>query len=202
MADNITPPAGSPPVTTPAPGNGTVATPGDPKVPTDPVQAAAYWENRHKEATAEITRTSQRNAQYRELFGDLEGETPPTKTPETPVQDIVKQELKAWQVDQSIERTPNLVQYADEIKGLVNGGATMNEAKTLVAARHNVAMGPSNEEQMPSVPPAGGSSLGSDDDFSPEEKAAMNREGVKLDPEKSKDMKRMVDNAWKKALRK
>jgi hypothetical protein len=107
--------------------------------------------------------------------------------------------LKAWQVDQSIAKTPNLVPFADEIKGLVKGGATMTEAKKLVAERHNVAMGPGHEEQMPSVPSSGGSPLGADDDFSPEQKAAMAREGVKLDPEKSKEMKKKIDQIWSKA---
>ncbi|MBX4215413.1 hypothetical protein KW797_00460 [Candidatus Parcubacteria bacterium] len=217
MADNSTPTSGSPTAsaaTTPDGGTGTGAPsttptapiPGDPKIPTDSAAAAAYWESRAKEATAQATRDQQKNARYREQFGELEASPAPAQTtqPQTVnVEAIVEAKLQEHQLTQQIQRTPSLLSYTDEIKGLVKGGLSVSEAKETVAKRHNVVLAPSIDsdiELMPTAPGGGGSPSSSGGaGLSPEHEQSLLREGGNL--EAAKKHMPLINRVWQKAAR-
>jgi hypothetical protein len=198
MAENSTP-------TAPAAGTGTNAaapaavTPpasapaGDPKIPTDPVEAAKYWQDRHTEATAHSTRNEQQNARYRELYGDLKDDKAPKPAapvdgsgqPALPANVWTDEKQKDHELTQQIARVPTLVPHADEIKTLIRGGLTLAEAKSTVAGRHNITLGPSVGplDMMPGMPGGGPSGAGASE-FTDSQLAAMQRDGVNPDDAK------------------
>ncbi len=222
MADNITPPSGTPPASTPEGGNGTPppgtppasssspqqTPPGDPKIPTDPVAAAEYWKNRHSEATSQNTRVEQRNARYRDLYGDLSEPTPPAPPAGNPnnspnVEAIVKQTLKNWEVDQQLQRVPSIAPYNQEVKDLVaTGKITLERAIKIVAEDHNIALSPTmpaDIEQMPTAPGGGGMPPSGGSSLSTEHEQSLARDGIAV--ESAKKHMPLIGKAWNKALK-
>lgn len=222
MADNSNPAAGTPdapqaPASNSAPtGTGTGAAPAAPSpapaafdahgVPTDPVARAAHFEKNWKEATGQNTPLQQQNARYRELYGDLEGAptAPPAPHSPAPVDPAQKPWTHAdqqdWNLSQQIARTPPLVPHQDEIKKLVGGGLQIEEAREIVAKRHNIALSPtmhSDIELMPTTPSGGGAPAPGGQGLSPEHEQSLRSEGK--DPEKAKKHMPAIARAWAKA---
>lgn len=206
MADNstLTPETPTPGTSTPAGGTGTEANQGagDPKVPTDPAEAARYWETRHKEATGHNTRIEQQNARYRDMYGDLDEQKPVPQNQPQPLPDNVwtKEDQRNWEMDQRIDRVPSIKPYAQEVKDLVGTGrVSFDRAVKIVAEDHNVTLGPSNDELdlMPTAPANGGSAPSSE--FTPAQLQQMQAEGI--DPEGAKKHAATLNNVWKQALK-
>jgi hypothetical protein len=207
MADNSnpTPPIPAPAENNGAPGTGTGA--GQPAIldvngiPTDPVARAEHFEKSWKEATAQLTPVQQRNAKYRELYGDLEGEAPPTPQPKTPQAGepayVTREEIQEMKLDEQIGKTPSLVPHAAEVKNLMKGGATMDEAREVVAKRHNITLGPSApNDHMPNMPSGGGAPNNGSSMFSADDQARMAQEGIA--PELAKKHEGKLAEIWGK----
>ena len=209
MADNSTPAAPAAPAA-PAPGTGTNATPaapaaagGDPKIPTDPAEAAKYWQDRHTEATATITKVTQRESRYKDMYGELEPETPAAPPPAAgadPAFDArFEQKYAEKEMDRDISRIPTLVPHSKEIKDLVRGGLTMEEAKETVAKRRGVTLGPAvgPMDMMPTIPGGGGAQPASG--FTNDQLEAMKKDGI--DPEKAKKHVGTINEIARRALK-
>lgn len=221
MADNSTPVAPAAPAAS-APGTGTGAAPaapaggapavvtppaggGDPKIPTDPAERAAYFEQRHGEATATITRTTQRLSKYEELFGPLDDEKPAAAAApagsggEANLDATIDAKLADREMTRDIARIPTLVPHTQEIKDLVKGGLQLGEAKETVAKRHNITLGPDAGpmDMMPTVPGTGGTPITSG--FTNEQLEGMRKDGI--DPEKAKKFIPQLNEITKRALK-
>ena len=210
MADNSNPTPGSPApaATNPPEGTGTGAEqPMVPPaldangIPTDPVARATHFEKSWKEATGQLTPLQQQNARFRELYGDLESEKVPATQPKTPADGqpafVTREELQEMKLDEQIGKTPSLVPHAPEVKGLMKGGATMDEAREIVARRHNITLGPSNpHEYMPTMPSGGGAPSSGSSMYSAEELQQMEADGIK--PEVAKKHEAKTAQIWSK----
>lgn len=221
MADNSTPPAGTPaskevPSTPPA-GTGTNATPDtvtktpeldEHGIPKDPVARATHFETRYKEATGQLTPLQQKNARYREVFGELDGDHPVTPSaPAAPAakqgdpQFVTKDDFQDWTLSQNLARIPSLAPHKDEIKKVMSPTVSYAEAVKIVADRHNITLGPKPDalDGMPTDTGGGARPPVSNEDFTPEQKAAMLKEGK--DPEKAKKHVATINKAWSRAMK-
>ena len=207
MADNSTPAPGTPPASTPAPGTGTspqatppVPSPSPSGIPTEPAQAAEYWKARHEEATATITRTTQQNARYRDMYGELENAPAAPQTPN--VEQIVDTRLKAWEIDQRISRVPSLTPYAQEIKDLMGTGkVNLDRAMKIIAEDHNVVLSPSTPADIELMPtaPGGGGAPSAGGSVPPEIERTLAAEGGNV--EAAKKHLPLINKVWNKALK-
>lgn len=178
----------------------------------DDKERADHYEARHKEATDTIRVTSEAKTKYesdlkryKDTYGDLEPEKlntqqPAANTQELPSNAWTDEKQKNWELDQQIGRVPSLVPHNTEIKDLVKGGLKLDEAKKVVAERHNISLGPTTGpiDMMPGASPAGGSSQTSQQ-FSNEQVEAMKNDGI--DPEKAKKHAGAVADIMKRARR-
>ncbi len=210
--DNSTPQGGTPPESTPSEGTGTPAptTPSGsstPTVPTDAAQAAEYWKNRHEEATKTITRTTQKNARYRDMYGDLEDDAAPAQpqgqTPATPPNSnfVPKEQYESDRLRDQIGKThPALVEHADSVSKLVKAGIKYDTAIRSVAMEHNITLGPSSQpdiEGMPTTPAGGGAPSSGGSGLSREHEESLGREGIPV--EAAKKAMPAIQKAWANA---
>lgn len=205
MADNGTPAVPETPAAPAAPS--TPVEPGPAPAPqTPPATPALQFEGpRHKEATGQLTRTSQQLARYREMYGDLESNPSapaPAEQPAPTSEAWTRTDQRNWELDQQIGRNPNLVPHAEEIKKLVGGGLDLQEARETVAKRHNIALAPSVQrdlELMPTIPGGGGMPPPNGANLDPEHEQSLAREAIPVEAAKKHLPK--INQAWQKALR-
>lgn len=165
-----------------------------------------YWKQRHNEATATITRTTQQNTRYRELYGEIDNDPPPTPAgnqPSADVEAVVQRSLKDWEIDQQVKRIPSLLPHLQEVKDLVGTGKlTMERAMKIVAEDHNIVLSPTMHpeiELMPTIPSGGGAPPSSGSGLSSEHEQQLAREGGNI--EAAKKLMPVINRAWNKALR-
>lgn len=173
-------------------------------------ERADHFEARHREATDTLRKEGEtkkeyetRLNRYRETYGELEPEPQGGKPNANEgggapsVEAIVDQRLEAKELDRQIGRVPTLVPHAQEVKDLVKSGLNLNEAKEVVAKRHNITLGPVSgpDDLMPNMP--GGGGITPADSFSNEQLAGMRKDGI--DAEKAKKHLPKLAEIWNKA---